>query len=240
MTQTFPESHPTEPATTKPLPPLEDPVERLVLPAKGGSNCTLSGYGPVIRVLEIRDFKVKYKQSLSVPCGWSSSRSRSSPGFVVGFRGLSHVETAGIPYVVFTLAGAERMGVLPGGDDHRAPSSIRNNAASCASRRARAWRSRPRRSSRRCRHSRSPLSAALSPHGLTGTFRCRSCCCRSRCGWCPHPRHRVDRLVARGPLPRHHQRAAVLPPGRRVPRAGRLPARRPFPVHAQGRGTQPA
>jgi ABC-type polysaccharide/polyol phosphate export permease len=59
----------------------------------------------VIRVLARRDFKVKYKQSLLGPLWLVFQPLALLAAFLVAFRGLADVETSGVPYVVFALAG---------------------------------------------------------------------------------------------------------------------------------------
>ena len=52
----------------RPLPPLEEPVERVIVPVKRRLKLRdIFGESSVIRVLAVRDFKVKYKQSLLGP-----------------------------------------------------------------------------------------------------------------------------------------------------------------------------
>jgi lipopolysaccharide transport system permease protein len=65
----------------------------------------LFGDRQIIRVLAARDLKVKYKQSLFGPLWLVFQPLALLAGFVVGFRGLTHVETSGVPYVVFALVG---------------------------------------------------------------------------------------------------------------------------------------
>jgi lipopolysaccharide transport system permease protein len=60
---------------------------------------------PVIRVLARRDFKVKYKQSLLGPLWLVFQPLALLAAFLVAFRGLADVETSGVPYAVFALAG---------------------------------------------------------------------------------------------------------------------------------------
>jgi len=60
---------------------------------------------PIVRTLAARDFKVKYKQSLLGPIWLVFQPIALLAGFLVGFRALADVKTAGVPYTVFALAG---------------------------------------------------------------------------------------------------------------------------------------
>jgi lipopolysaccharide transport system permease protein len=84
-----------------------DPArERVIVPTKRRVHLRdLIVDRQIIRVLAARDLKVKYKQSLFGPLWLVFQPLALLAGFVVGFRGLTHVETAGIPYVVFALPG---------------------------------------------------------------------------------------------------------------------------------------
>ena len=106
MTQASPEPHAAAPPSVSSLPPLEDPVDRVVIPAKRRLKLRdIFGYGEVIRVLAIRDFKAKYKQSLLGPLWVVFQPFALLVAFLVAFRGLGKVATSGIPYAVFTLVG---------------------------------------------------------------------------------------------------------------------------------------
>jgi lipopolysaccharide transport system permease protein len=59
----------------------------------------------IIRVLAARDLKVKYKQSLLGPLWLVFQPLALLVGFTVGFSGIADVQTAGVPYAVFALAG---------------------------------------------------------------------------------------------------------------------------------------
>src|SRR3954447_19808979 len=59
----------------------------------------------IIRVLAARDLKVKYKQSLLGPLWLVFQPLALLVGFTVGFSGIANVQTAGVPYAVFALAG---------------------------------------------------------------------------------------------------------------------------------------
>jgi lipopolysaccharide transport system permease protein len=94
------------PPVTAALPPLEDPVVRVVVPAKRRLKVRdIFRHGPVIRVLAGRDFKVKYKQSILGPLWLVFQPLALLAAFLVAFRGLGKVATSGVPYAVFTLVG---------------------------------------------------------------------------------------------------------------------------------------
>ncbi len=86
--------------------PLASPVERRIEPVK--SRIKLSEFRrdlPVVRVLAARDFKIKYKQAVLGPL-WSIFQPLALlAAFMVAFKGLIGVETAGVPYAVFALVG---------------------------------------------------------------------------------------------------------------------------------------
>jgi ABC-type polysaccharide/polyol phosphate export permease len=86
--------------------PLELPVERLIKPTK--RRLRLRDFvkdAPVVRVVTARDLKVKYKQSVLGPLWLVIQPLALLAGFLVAFKGLAGVETAGLPYVVFALTG---------------------------------------------------------------------------------------------------------------------------------------
>lgn len=84
----------------------ELPPERVIRPAVRRIRLRdLFAEAQIIRVLAARDLKVKYKQSLLGPLWLVFQPLALLAGFVVGFRGLGNVETAGVPYVVFALVG---------------------------------------------------------------------------------------------------------------------------------------
>jgi ABC-type polysaccharide/polyol phosphate export permease len=88
------------------LPPLEEPTERVVVPAKRRLKLRdIFGETSVIRVLATRDFKIKYKQSLLGPLWLVFQPLALLIAFVVAFRGLGDVKSSGIPYAVFSLVG---------------------------------------------------------------------------------------------------------------------------------------
>jgi homopolymeric O-antigen transport system permease protein len=86
--------------------PLVDPRQRLIQPARRRVRVRdLPGYVEVIRVLAGRDFKVKYQQSILGPLWAAFQPLALLAAFLVAFKGLGHVKTANVPYVVFALAG---------------------------------------------------------------------------------------------------------------------------------------
>lgn len=88
------------------LPPLESPVERVIVPAKRRLKVReLLREAPVIQVLAARDFKVKYKQSMLGPLWLVFQPLMLLVAFLVAFRGLADVESSGVPYAVFALVG---------------------------------------------------------------------------------------------------------------------------------------
>ena len=85
---------------------LESPVERVIVPTKRRLKPRdLLGDAPVIRVLAVRDFKVKYKQSMLGPLWLVFQPLALLAAFLVAFRGLADVESSGVPYAVFALVG---------------------------------------------------------------------------------------------------------------------------------------
>jgi|SRR5579862_2364146 len=99
-----------EPATTPEAtyrhPPLEDAEVRVIAPAKRRLKPSdVLGYRSVIRILAIRDFKAKYKQSLLGPIWLVVQPLAFLLAFLIAFKGLGKVESGHVPYVVFTLVG---------------------------------------------------------------------------------------------------------------------------------------
>src|SRR5690242_8435433 len=85
---------------------LIDPVEHVIAPAKRRIRPSdLVRQWPIIRVIAARDFKVKYKQSLLGPVWLVFQPLALLAAFLVAFRGLGHVKSAGVPYSVFALIG---------------------------------------------------------------------------------------------------------------------------------------
>jgi ABC-type polysaccharide/polyol phosphate export permease len=63
------------------------------------------GYGPLIRALASRDLKARYKQSALGPAWVVFQPLALLAAFTVGFKAVAHVDTGGVPYVLFALAG---------------------------------------------------------------------------------------------------------------------------------------
>jgi len=96
----------TSSVTAAAIVPGDGAMERVIRPAKRRIRfLDMFGEGQIIRVLAARDLKVKYKQSLLGPLWLVFQPLALLAGFLVGFRGLGHVQTAGVPYVVFALVG---------------------------------------------------------------------------------------------------------------------------------------
>lgn len=99
-------SHTHVVAPVRPLPPLEEPVERVIVPTKRRLRMRdVARQGAVIRVLAARDFKVKYKQAMLGPLWLVFQPLALLAAFIVAFRGLGDVQTSGVPYAVFALVG---------------------------------------------------------------------------------------------------------------------------------------
>jgi lipopolysaccharide transport system permease protein len=106
MTQPLSDVRAVPSTQTRPLPPLEEPVERVIVPVKRRLKLhDIVGEASVIRVLAVRDFKVKYKQSLLGPLWLIFQPLALLIAFIVAFRGLGNVKSSGVPYAVFALAG---------------------------------------------------------------------------------------------------------------------------------------
>lgn len=65
----------------------------------------LPRYGVLIRVVSARDLKARYKQSLLGPIWIGFQPLALLAAYIVGFRGVAHIATGHVPYVVFALAG---------------------------------------------------------------------------------------------------------------------------------------
>jgi ABC-type polysaccharide/polyol phosphate export permease len=90
----------------RPLPPLEEPGERVIVPAKRRLKLRdIFGEVSVIRVLATRDYKIKYKQSLLGPLWLVFQPLALLAAFVVAFHGLGDIGSSGTPYAVFSLVG---------------------------------------------------------------------------------------------------------------------------------------
>lgn len=59
----------------------------------------------LIRVVSARDLKARYKQSLLGPIWIGFQPLALLAAYMVGFRGVAHIPTGNVPYVVFALAG---------------------------------------------------------------------------------------------------------------------------------------
>ena len=106
MTQAPVDSGPATPSRLLALPPLEDPRERVMVPAKRRLKLRhILLATPVIRVLALRDFRAKYKQSALGPLWAFFQPFALLVAFLVAFKGLGNVQTYGVPYAVFALVG---------------------------------------------------------------------------------------------------------------------------------------
>jgi ABC-type polysaccharide/polyol phosphate export permease len=106
MTQPLSDVKAVPPTQARPLPSLEEPGERIIVPTKRRLKLRdIFGETSVIRVLAARDFKVKYKQSLLGPLWLVFQPLALLIAFVVAFRGLGDVQSSGVPYAVFALVG---------------------------------------------------------------------------------------------------------------------------------------
>lgn len=86
--------------------PLEEPLERLIVPTKRRVRLRdIVRHRNVIRVLAARDFKARYKQAVMGPVWLFVQPLVMLLAFLVAFRGLGHVRSSGQPYVVFVLVG---------------------------------------------------------------------------------------------------------------------------------------
>jgi ABC-type polysaccharide/polyol phosphate export permease len=86
--------------------PLEEPIERVIVPAKRRLRIReVPRQAAVIRVLATRDFKVKYKQSMLGPLWLVFQPLALLVAFLIAFRSLGNVETYSVPYAVFALTG---------------------------------------------------------------------------------------------------------------------------------------
>jgi lipopolysaccharide transport system permease protein len=94
------------PAVPGAPPSLEAPIERHVRPVRSRIRLPeIFTDLPVVRVLAARDFKVKYKQSLLGPIWLIFQPLALLLAFLVAFKGLAGIQTSGVPYAVFALAG---------------------------------------------------------------------------------------------------------------------------------------
>jgi lipopolysaccharide transport system permease protein len=60
---------------------------------------------PVIRVISVRDFKARYKQSALGPIWLAIQPLGIVAAFAVAFNGVTQVETFGVPYALFAFTG---------------------------------------------------------------------------------------------------------------------------------------
>jgi lipopolysaccharide transport system permease protein len=85
---------------------LLDPVEHVIVPTKRRLKLRdLHRHRSVIRILSVRDFKAKYKQSMLGPIWLVFQPVALLLVFLVAFRGLGRVQSQSVPYVVFSLVG---------------------------------------------------------------------------------------------------------------------------------------
>jgi ABC-type polysaccharide/polyol phosphate export permease len=99
-----PEGPPTAPDSSRPPPPLGEP--RVIAPAvKRLRVRELWETLPVVRVLAVRDFKARYKQSALGPLWILIQPLGILAAFTVVFDGVAEVDTHGIPYPLFALVG---------------------------------------------------------------------------------------------------------------------------------------
>jgi lipopolysaccharide transport system permease protein len=75
------------------------PVKTRVRPAD------LLGYVPVVRVIATRDLKTRYKQAALGPAWVVFQPLALLAAFTIGFRHVAHVNTGGVPYILFALTG---------------------------------------------------------------------------------------------------------------------------------------
>ena len=84
----------------------DDDLEVRIEPVKARIRfSTLGAMLPVVRVLAVRDFKAKFKQSVLGPVWIVVQPFALLAAFLVGFHSVAAVGTAGVPYVVFVLVG---------------------------------------------------------------------------------------------------------------------------------------
>lgn len=82
----------------------DDDLELRIEPVKTRIRLSnLPAMLPVVRVLAVRDFKAKFKQSLLGPAWIFLQPLALLAAFLVGFRAVAVVSTSGIPYVLFVL-----------------------------------------------------------------------------------------------------------------------------------------
>lgn len=106
MTQTSTEPSASAAALVAADWPLEEAVETVIAPVTRRLKLhDLFKHGDVVRILAIRDFKAKYKQSALGPIWLVFQPLALLAVFLVAYRGLGRVQGTDVPYVVFTLVG---------------------------------------------------------------------------------------------------------------------------------------
>jgi lipopolysaccharide transport system permease protein len=89
-----------------PAPSVSSPAVRTIVPAKSLVRVSdIWATLPVVRVLAVRDFKARYKQSALGPLWLLIEPLGVLGAFTVIFNGVTKVDTSGIPYVLFALVG---------------------------------------------------------------------------------------------------------------------------------------
>src|SRR4051794_22119640 len=63
------------------------------------------GYGPLLRVLALRDLRARYKQSVLGPVWVVTQPLTLLAGFAVGFKAAAGVDTGSVPYGLFVIGG---------------------------------------------------------------------------------------------------------------------------------------
>src|SRR3954453_20295730 len=101
--------------------------ERLIAPVKHRISVRdVSANGELIRVLVMRDLKVKYKQSVLGPVWLIFQPFALLVALVIGFQSVGHVHTGGVPYAVFALTGLSVWGYFASASSAGAISLIGN------------------------------------------------------------------------------------------------------------------
>ena len=204
---------------------------------------------PVVRVLAIRDFKVKYKQSMLGPLWLVFQPLALLAAFLVAFRGLADVESSGVPYAVFALVGLAVWSFFQAAMTIGTASLITN---------VNYVRFTP------CPRPAFPIAAVIASVPAFGVTAAGALVAAAATGDLsprvvllpfgfalahrPHARDRRDLVVPGGSLPRHAQRAAVPASGGPVLRPDRILAgvafahhshpRRPESPHGRDRGDE--
>ncbi len=84
--------------------PLASTTLRAPTTSRVGARDLLA-HGPLVRALANRDLKSRYKQSALGPAWVVFQPLALLAAFTVGFNSVAHVQTEGVPYVLFALAG---------------------------------------------------------------------------------------------------------------------------------------